>query len=134
MTTSMRTVLLLGLLLVAPACAFMRETVNEPLDPAALQSLRPGVSSADEVVQALGAPVDVVQLGRRSAYQYQFTASKRAALFLVVLGFYNQDSRADRVWVFFDEDQVLSHVGATFEATNVEYAMPWEELHEAPAE
>lgn len=131
----MRTVLFLALLLVAPACAFMRETVNEPLDPASLQALRPGESTADDVVQALGAPVDVVQLGRRSAYHYQFTASKRAALFLVVLGFYNQDSRADRVWVFFDEDQVLTHVGSTFEAANVEYAMPWEELHEeAPAE
>jgi hypothetical protein len=131
----MRTVLLLTLLLVAPACAFMRETENEPLVPASLQSLRPGVSTAEEVVHALGAPADVVQLGRRSAYRYQFTASKRAALFLIVLGLYNQDTRADRVWVFFDENQVLSHVGSTFEAAHVEYAMPWEELHdEAPAE
>jgi outer membrane protein assembly factor BamE (lipoprotein component of BamABCDE complex) len=131
----MRTALLLTLLLVAPACAFMRETVNEPLTPVALESLRPGVSTAEEVVQALGAPVDVVQLGRRSAYRYQFTASKRAALFLLVLGFYNQDTREDRAWVFFDENQVLSHVGSTFEAADVEYAMPWEELHgEAPAE
>ena len=125
----MRTALLLVLVVFVSSCAFMRETENEPLVPASIQSLRPGVSTAEDVVTVLGAPVDVVQLGRRSAYHYQFTAKKRAALFLVVLGFYNQDSRSDRVWVFFDEQQVLTHVGSTFEAAGVQYAMPWEDVH-----
>src|SRR5687768_13273032 len=61
----MRTALLLVLVVLVSSCAFMRETENEPLVPASVQSLRPGVSTAEEVVTVLGAPVDVVQLGRR---------------------------------------------------------------------
>jgi outer membrane protein assembly factor BamE (lipoprotein component of BamABCDE complex) len=113
---------------LAPACGFARSTENRPLDASALEGLRPGESSAADVVNVLGAPVDVVQLGKRSAYRYQFTASKRTVLFLVVLGIYNQDTRADRVWVFFDENQVLSHVGATFQGGDTEYAMPWHDV------
>jgi len=121
--------LLLALLLLAPACAFARTTNNAPLDPAALRSLRPGVSTAADVVQVLGAPSDVVQLGKRSAYRYEFSSTKHTALFLLVLGFYNEDTRADRAWVFFDENLVLSHVGVTLDADDVRYAMPWQEVH-----
>jgi len=124
----MRT-LLAALVLLAPSCAIARSTDNEPLEPKKLEALQPGTTTAREVVELLGAPVDVVQLGRRSAYRYDFAASKRAALILIVLNFYNQDTRADRVWVFFDENQVLSHVGATFDSEDVEYAMPWEDVH-----
>ncbi len=120
---------LVALLACAPACAFMRTTENEPLDAGVLATLVPGTSSA-AVVQALGAPADVVQLGKRSAYLYRFTSSKRAALFLVVLGFYNQDTRADRAWVFFDEDQNLTHLGVTLAGEDTEYKMPWQEQHE----
>lgn len=126
----MRSAWLALLFLCTPACAIARTSENEPLDARALHALQPGVSSAAEVVAALGAPVDLVQLGRRSAYLYRFTSSKRAALFLVLIGFYNQDTRADRAWVFFDENQVLTHVGVTLEADQAEYAMPWEDLHD----
>ncbi|NOT29346.1 MAG: hypothetical protein HOP15_02725 [Planctomycetes bacterium] len=126
----MRSVWLILLSLCTPACAIARTNENEPLDARALHALQPGVSSAADVVAALGAPVDVVQLGRRSAYLYRFTSSKRAALLLLVVGFYNQDTRADRAWVFFDEQQMLTHVGVTLEADESEYAMPWEDLHD----
>ena len=61
---------------------------------------------------------------------YEFTTTKNAALILVAVNFYNADRRSDRVWVFFDENQVLTHVGSTFQGSEVEYAMPWQELHE----
>jgi hypothetical protein len=126
----MRCLFLVLSFLLLPACGFARTTVNRPLDATALQALQPGTSTATDVVQALGAPVDVVQLGKRSAYRYDFTSSKRSVLFLVVLGFYNIDTRADRAWVFFDENQVLSHVGITLEGDQTEYAMPWQEIHD----
>ena len=126
----MRSLLLALLLFLAPACAFARSYENEPLDAGLLQSLRPGTMTASDVVSLLGAPVDVVQLGRRSAYLYRFTGAKRTVLFLVVLGLYNQDTRSDRAWVFFDENEVLTHVGVTLEAQDTEYAMPWEDVHD----
>ena len=126
----MRTLLLVLVLLLAPACIITRKTDNKPLDPARLAALKPGTSTAREVVELLGAPVDVVQLGKRSAYEYRFTNSKRAGLFLVVLSFYNQDTRSDRAWLFFDENQLLTHVGTTLQGGEPEYAMPWQEVHD----
>lgn len=117
-------------LLLVPACAVARSTDNEPLAAERLATLTPGTSTARDVVQVLGAPVDVVQLGKRSAYLYQYTATKRAGLWLVVVGFYNVDQRSDRAWVFFDENQVLTHVGTTLAGDGVEYALPFEDLHD----
>lgn len=126
----MRRLLLASLLCLAPACAMGRATENAPLDAQKLHRLQPGTSTAREVVELLGAPVDVVQLGKRSAYLYQYTSTKSAALILLVANFYNADQRADRAWVFFDENQVLSHVGVTLAGGDTEYAMPWEDLHD----
>ena len=106
-----------------------RSNVNEPLEPGDLAKLQLGMNARD-VVELLGAPVDVVQLGRRSAYRYDFTSTKRAGLFLLVLLFYNEDTRSDRLWVFFDESETLTHVGTTLQGDDNEYAMPWEDLHD----
>jgi len=125
----MRTRLLLLVLVLTPACLISRRTDSEPLEPARLQQLRPGETTARQAVELLGAPQDVVQLGRRSAYRYQFTSTKRAGLFLLIVGLLNDDTRSDRAWLFFDEDQVLTHVGATFDGDDSRYAMPWQGLH-----
>lgn len=126
----LHTAALLCLSLGLSACAFARSTENDPLDPVRLRRLSPGVTSAREAVELLGAPADVVQLGHRSVYRYEFGTTKRAALWLLVVGLYNQDSRTDRAWLFFDEDGVLTHVGTSLEAAETEYAMPWEDLHD----
>ena len=81
-----------------------------------------------EVAQLLGAPLEVVQLGYRSAWRYEFTVEKQAALFLFVVGLRGVDNQADRVWVFFDEEGVVSHVGATFAGEDAEYSVPGVEV------
>ena len=124
--------IVLALLLSAatPACYITRSTTNEPITRESINKLVPGTSTAAEVVATLGAPAEVVQLGSRTAYRYEFTNTKRAVLFLIVLGFYNEDTRADRAWLFFDAQNVLTHVGATLEADRARYAMPWWNVHE----
>ena len=119
------------LLLSAAGCAFGRQDVNEPLDVAAVRELVPGKTTAREVVERLGAPTDVVQLGRRTAYRYDATSAKSTLLILLLVNFGNQDTRSDRVWVFFDEKDVLTHCGATFGTHRTQYALPWEDVHEA---
>ena len=122
----------LSLLLSIPAgCAFARQDVNEALDVATVRALVPGTTTAREVVERLGAPTDVVQLGRRTAYRYDATSAKSTLLILLLVNFANQDTRSDRVWVFFDEKDVLTHCGATFGTHRTQYAMPWEDVHEA---
>ena len=122
------TVILLTLL--TPGCFLTRNTNLAPISPDDVAQLEPGVTTAADTVRILGAPTDVVQLGRRSAYQFDFTQTKRAGLFLLVVAVANDDVRQDRVWAFFDENDVLTHIGATFEAADAKYATPWQDLHE----
>lgn len=112
-----------------PGCAIARMSVNDPLDAAAVRQLQPGVSTAADVVQVLGAPTDVVSLGRRSAYRYDAEKTKVAGLVLILFNMAHRDTRADRVWVFFDEDQRLTHVASTFATHRTQYALPWSDVH-----
>ena len=127
--------LLLGVLGAAlgslTGCAIARQDNNEPVDALLVQQLRPGVTTAREVVELLGAPTEVVQLGRRSAYRYDASTEKSAVLILLVVNLGNQDRREDRLWTFFDENDVLTHYGATYGVHRTQYALPWEDVHEA---
>lgn len=109
-------------------CFMSRDRSNEPLDKARIDSLVVGKSTATDVVEALGAPTEVVQLGKRSAWRYDFTAEKTSGFTLIVVTFVNSDRRSDRCWLFFDESDVLLHVGTTLEAADTQYAMPWEDV------
>ena len=121
----MKRLCLLFTLLLAPGCFISRSYVNQPLQREQLEQLVPGQSSARQVVELLGAPTDVIQLGKRSAYRYDHQQKKIAGLWLLVVGFANQDTQSDRTWVFFDENNLLSHVGSSLQAREAEYAMPW---------
>lgn len=118
------------LFLAVSGCALARQETNEPLDPTVVRSLQPGVTTARDVVERMGAPNEVVQLGRRTAYRYDATTTKSAALFLLVFNMAGQDTRSDRLWVFFDENNVLTHHGSTFGTHRAQYALPWEDVHE----
>jgi len=112
---------------IAPSCFMSRSTLNEPVRQHALQAFVPGQTTAKEVVEALGAPAEVVQLGSRSAYRYEFAVTKTAGFSIVVLTFVNDDTCSDRVWLFFDAKDVLTHAGSTFQAKDTRFEMPWQD-------
>lgn len=119
-------VLLAGLSLTG--CFISRDRTNEPLDKSLIDSLVVGTSTATDVAQTLGAPAEVIQLGKRSAWRYDFTEMKRSGFTIIIVSFLNEDRRSDRCWLFFDADDVLRHVGTTLDAKDTEYAMPWQEV------
>lgn len=120
-----RTLAALVLALVLPSCWIARTQTNLPADPVVLATLEPGTTTAAEVVSLLGAPTEVVQLGKRSAYRYQHAVSKGASLWLGVIFLQNRDTQYDRVWIWFDESNVVTHAAATFDSDETEYALPW---------
>ena len=124
------------LLSLFAGCAIGRSAVNEPLDADLAKQLVPGQTTALETVELLGAPVDVVQLGRRSAYFYKHTRETSTGIILVVFNMLNQDQRQDRIWVFFDEEGTLTHFGSTFEADRTRVATPFQNVYkeEPPSE
>ncbi len=123
MSTSLRLLGLAGLLLL-PGCFLSRSRSNPPIAPEVVAQLVPGQSTADDVTALLGAPNEIVQLGRRSAWKYEHTVEKQSAAFLILLGLRGVDVQADRVWVFLDEDGRVLHLGQTFQAEEAEYDVP----------
>ncbi len=126
----MRATFLIAACVFLTSCAFVRGSENEPIDPAAVRSLVPGQTTAREVTERLGAPSSIVELGNRSAYRYDHLVTKGAGLLAILVIVANADSRADRLWVFFDENDVLTHYGATLSGHRGQYAFPWEDVHE----
>jgi outer membrane protein assembly factor BamE (lipoprotein component of BamABCDE complex) len=121
---------LAAVVFVVPGCFISRTIVNEPIRKQQVAKLEPGKSTADDVLTVLGAPTDVVQLGKRSAWRYDHTVSKTSGLWLLIVGVLNVDSQADRAWLFFDEHDVLVHAGATLTAESAAYSFPWEHEHD----
>jgi len=119
--------LCLTLLLILPGCFTTRKTINQQLSSEAAAQVAPGTSAAD-VVELLGAPTDIVQLGHRSAYLYEFQQTKMTGLLAGVVGFMNSDTRSDRVWIFLGPGgDTVTHVGSSFDADKAENRMPWTE-------
>ena len=110
---------------LTPACFLSRSHINQPLAEGAVAELIPGQSTADDVLNVLGAPSDVVQLWKRTAWRYDHTESKNSMLVLFVLNLGKTDAKQDRVWVFFDEYDTLTHIGGTFEADEVSWGLPF---------
>ena len=57
-------------------CDVRRVVINQPIDPQALQKLKPGESSMQEVVQALGAPDDISAKPDGMVLQYRYSDTK----------------------------------------------------------
>jgi outer membrane protein assembly factor BamE (lipoprotein component of BamABCDE complex) len=123
--------LALALILAASlsSCFVTRRTVNVPLTAEKLATIVPGQTTATEVAELMGGPNEVVQLAYRQAWRYDYEVQKRAGLALIVINFLNEDTHQDRAWVFFDQDDVVTHVGTTLESGLAEFAMPWYELN-----
>ncbi len=113
-----------GILLLLPACVFSQANRHQPLDRDLIEALEPGQSTAQDVVRALGAPTEVVQLGRRSAYRYDASVSKNVGLFLILVALHGGDTQEDRAWFFFDEDELLTHRAATLAAKHADFQLP----------
>lgn len=123
----LRLFLLLTGTLFTSSCFLARTRSNEPFPQQALEALTLGETTALEAVEQLGAPLEVVQLGRRSAYRYQYGVAKRTGLFLIVVTFLEEDTQSDRLWLFFDEEDRLTHYATSYEAEGAEYGLPFGE-------
>lgn len=123
-----RALLLSPLLLLIAGCALGQFSDNEPLEPKQLVQLQPGKTTAKQAVELLGAPMQVVQLDKRSAYFYEYT-NRRLTGIISPLLLANNDTRSDRMWLFFDENDLLSHYSGTFEGARVRWGFPWTNLH-----
>jgi len=64
------------LLLMLGGCDFRRVVVNHPIDVQTLETLNPGESSVQDVVQALGAPDDITASPDGMVWGYRYGDAK----------------------------------------------------------
>ena len=122
--TSLKRLLPFLVLPLLSGCLVSKTSQHAALRPDAVAAIEPGTTTAQEVLDLLGAPNEVVQLGRRSAFRYDHSIEKQAGLFLILIALRGVDTQQDRAWIFFDEQGVVSHAGATFQAESAEYDVP----------
>ncbi|MFT5734498.1 MAG: outer membrane protein assembly factor BamE (lipoprotein component of BamABCDE complex) [Planctomycetota bacterium] len=109
---------------LSSGCFVSRSMTNPSIPAETVAQIVPGQSTAEDVARLLGAPNEVVQLGRKSAWRYEHTVEKQTGLWLVLLGLRGKDTQADRVWVFFDEEDNVSQIGSLLQASEAEYDLP----------
>lgn len=140
--------------LLSSGCILGRTRDEVPIDPERVARIVPGKTTKREVVELLGAPTyvndriglrlvgkpagldgdnvgplvdELVRSPLDHSYTYEYSDTKSASLYLLVISFTNQETRRDRVVVFFDDQGVVSHLGSSFNARDVEFRLPTSE-------
>lgn len=140
--------------LLCSGCILGRTRDEVPIDPERVARIIPGKTTKRQVVELLGAPTyvndriglrlvgkpvgldgdnvgplvdELVRSPLDHSYTYEYSDTKSASLYLLVISFTNQETRRDRVVVFFDDAGVVSHIGSSFNARDVEFRLPTSE-------
>jgi hypothetical protein len=107
-------------------CTVLGKTKEyQPFDVSRLENLSKGKTRAAEVTEMFGAPTEVVKLSNGNAYIYRRAVTKGTALWLVLLTLGNFDTQYDQVAFFFDSDNILTHFGASLNADQTAYGLPF---------
>jgi hypothetical protein len=96
----------LGLAAALSGCAFSRGELGVPFDETGLAAIKKGQSTEDDVTRLLGAPDNIIELGKREAFHYYRYTMKHATL----LVFSRVNIAADELYVFFSEKDVVEDV------------------------
>jgi outer membrane protein assembly factor BamE (lipoprotein component of BamABCDE complex) len=98
--------LICATLLGSSGCAFSRGNFESPLNETDISQIKAGQTREAEVVAILGAPESVEEINDRPVFHYFHYGLKHGT----VLVFSRINVASDDVYVFFDEDGVVSQV------------------------
>ena len=116
----------LAFLLLCTGCfVFGTNKDYHPFDPAALESIQPGITTATDITALFGAPTSTVKLSNGDAYIYRRSVAKATLIWLIFLSFANYDTQVDQVAFFFDKNDFLTHYGANLNADKAGYGLPF---------
>lgn len=118
--------LAMGFIMLCTGCfVFGTNKDYHPFDPDALASIQPGTTKATDISRLFGAPTHVVELSNGNAYIYRRSVAKATLIWLVLISFANYDTQVDQVVFFFDQNDLLTHYGASLNADKAEYGFPF---------
>ena len=111
---------------IGSGCAvFGRGKDFKPFDESSLKQVTAGSTTAADVTRLFGPPNKIVKLSNGNAYLYERSIDKATGLWLVVLTFGNWDKQYDRIAFFINNEDMVTHIGSSFNAETASYAMPF---------
>ncbi|MEE8552278.1 MAG: hypothetical protein V3S72_03170 [Desulfobacterales bacterium] len=118
-------IILLVSTVVVGCCAIGKNQAHQPLEADSLDKLVEGKTTATDVCTIFGAPEQVVKLSNGNAYIYTRSVDKGTAVWLLIVSFGNYDKQDDRIVFFFDNENILTHYGVSFNADKASYGFPF---------
>jgi outer membrane protein assembly factor BamE (lipoprotein component of BamABCDE complex) len=113
-------------LLVCSGCfVFGTNKDYHPFEAELLDSVEPGQTTAKDISSVFGAPTKIVKMSNGNAFIYQRSVAKATLIWLVLISFGNYDNQVDQVVFFFDNQDVLTHFGASMNADKAGYGLPF---------
>ena len=101
-----RWIMVVGLIPLLSACAFVRGEVGEPFSEDRIVELQKGKSTRKDVAQRFGAPDEIVQANGYEIFHYRRFDSKLGWL----LFFSRVNVASDNLWVFLNEEGIVQDV------------------------
>lgn len=124
-----RACVVIGILLAASICSgcavFGRGKDFKPFDEDSLKQVTAGKTTAGDVTRLFGPPGKIIKLSNGNAYLYERSIEKATGLWLIVLTFGNWDKQYDRMAFFINNEDVVTHIGSSFNAEAASYALPF---------
>jgi hypothetical protein len=117
-----------------------------PLSAEKIEQITPGQSTLADTAQILGSPNEIVWSNGvttpveiregtgvvntfmaqgegvyERAYHYRYTLEKRSGFTIIVFSTLSYDTKYDDLFVFFNEQGVVTHVGASLDSSRASY-------------
>ena len=117
---------LLVITLWVSGCAVIgRSKDYRSFDEKALAHVTPGKTTAAEVTGMFGPPSQMVKLVNGNAYIYDRSLSKATGIWLILVTFVNYDTQHDRIVFFLNPNNIVTHVGSSFQTGTTAYGTPF---------
>ncbi len=135
------------LLLSGTGCFLQKDRIRKPISEKAVQEIVPGSTTIADVDRILGSPNEIiwsngvatpVDINRGEGivntfvadgkaifvrvYHYRHTIRKRSVFTIIVFSMVSDDTKYDEVFVFFDEEGKVTHLGASLNSEDASYS------------
>ncbi len=124
-STSGKLIVLFTLIFLSGCFGFGKNQDYQPLDADKLEKLVKGQTTAAEICAHFGTPAQVVKMSNGNAYIYTRSVAKGTAVWLLLVSLGNYDKQYDQIMFFFDNNDILTHYGASFDARDSSYGFPF---------
>ena len=98
---------------------------DQTFDAGGLDDIVVKHTTAQQICNIFGAPVQVVKLSNGNAYIYRRSVAKATVVWLLLVSMGNYDKQYDQIVFFFNNNDMLTHYGASFNIEDASYGLPF---------